>query len=162
MPVDIPTLAEVNGSHFFGVDFRAGECFDRVFDILVHLKHRCKVHEVTSIYRDICSKGLISAVEPSAFLAPVLNVINYQTAIMNDLRQSTAEVYVFISLEVFKVLAAETSCHYQTKHWSPSFTAPVQQVICRIMQTLYVQQHTLLYDSNDSLTLLTALISASI
>ena len=128
MPVDIPSLPEVDTSHLIVLDLVACELF--VFwNVIVKLQDWSKVHEITSIDGDVYAKLLVSAWFTTSFFTSVLNVINHQTSIVNNLSESTTVVNVLIFLEVFEICSSKTTGHDQTKCWSPSLATPIKQVI---------------------------------
>ena len=128
MPVDVPSLPEVDASHFIILDLVACELLV-LWNVIVKLQNWSEVHEVTSIDGDVDAKLLISAWFTTSFLTSVLNVIDHQTSIVNNLSESTTVVNVLIFLEVFEIGSTKTTGHDETKCWSPSLATPIEQVI---------------------------------
>ena len=126
----------MNRSHLFREYFMYRQSFLWLLNIVAKLKHWCEVHEVSSIDSNICAIDLMDTVFAPTHRAIILDVIDNQTAIVNDFCQATAEIDVFICFEVFQVVPAKASCHDQAKHWSPAFATAVQKVIRGLMQAL--------------------------
>lgn len=128
MPVDVPSLPEVDPRHFVVLDLVASELFCRR-DVVVQLQNWPEVHEVSCIYGNVYAKLLVGAQVTTTLFAPVLYVVDHQTSVVNDFSKTTAVVDVFVLLEVLQISPSKTAGHDETKSRSPTLATPIEQVI---------------------------------
>ena len=126
MPLDVPSLAEVYRAHLFNVDSIQIQGHHRVCHVILQLQHGCEVHEVASIDSDICAIFLVSAGLSTSQLALVLDIIDYQAAIVHDLCQAAGEVDVFVRFEVFNVFTSEALGQDETVSGSPALATSIE------------------------------------
>ncbi len=101
VPLNVPALTEMDGSHLFDIDLMHREGMVFVWHILIQLHHRGEIHEVTCVDCDVSAKLFVSARLASTLLAIVLNVINHETSIVNELGHSARKIDVFVGFKIF-------------------------------------------------------------
>jgi len=69
-------------------------------DKLAYFVHWCNIHEISSIHSNINSEFPMGTQITSTHLASIFDVVNHQGAIMNNFRESTAKINIFVFLKL--------------------------------------------------------------
>ena len=115
--------------HFLVVYFVHRKSFLRVLHIFVKIEHWCIIHEVTSVYSDICLELFVSARVATTFGTLILNIIDNQTSVVNKFCHSTTEIDIFIFFEVFDVITSKALSHDESEHRSPFLATSIKYII---------------------------------
>lgn len=113
VPVDVPSLAEVDVEHLLLEDLVEGQMVLLV-DVLVHFHDGLEIHEVTCVNGNVGSKLMVSAKIATTLKATIFKIVDNKRPVVDNFSESTGKVDVLVRLEVFKVISAKALGYHES------------------------------------------------